>query len=190
MIEAADKIYTVEEYLELEKTSEVRHEFVYGKLIPMSGESKDANDIALNCAIFLRQALLPKGFKVFVQSVKVQVDEQGLYRYPDVVVTPKSDDADTHIVMQPKLLIEVTSENSAARDRVTKLREYARMESLQHYLIIDQYEMLVEFYNRDGEKWIYEIFSEPEDTVELTEFDLSLSLADIYAGIEFKEEKE
>jgi len=190
MIEAADKTYTVEEYLELEKTSEVRHEFVYGKLIPMSGESKDANDIAGNRYIFLKMALRGQPYRTFSHDVKVEVDDAGLYRYPDVIVAPKDDNADTHIVTQPLLLIEVTSESSAARDRVTKLREYARMDSLRHYLIVDQYEMLVEFYNRDGEKWSYEIFSKPEDTVALTEFDLSLSLADVYAGIDFKEKAE
>ncbi len=46
MVAIEEKIYTVEEYLELEKTSEIRHEFVYGKRIPMSGESKNANEIA------------------------------------------------------------------------------------------------------------------------------------------------
>jgi Uma2 family endonuclease len=34
-IETAEKIYTVEEWLELEKVSESRHEYYYGKLITM-----------------------------------------------------------------------------------------------------------------------------------------------------------
>lgn len=185
MIEVADKIYTIEEYLELEKTSEIRHEFVYGKLISMSGESKIANDIALNCAFFLRQLMTAKGFKVFVQSIKVEVDKKGLFRYPDVVVAPKSDDADTHIVTKPTLLIEVISESSAARDRVTKLREYARIESLRHYLIVDQFEMLVESYRRENDHWTYEIFEKPDDQIQLNVFDLTISVSDIYEGIVF-----
>lgn len=185
MIEVEDKIYTIEEYLDLEKTSEIRHEFVYGKLIPMSGESKIANDIALNCATWLRQILTAKGFKVYVQSVKVQVDEKGLYRYPDVMVAPKSDDANSHLVTQPIVLIEVVSESSADRDRVTKLREYVRIPSLQHYIIIDQFEALVESYRREGDSWTFEILENVNAEIDIKAFDIKLSLIEIYEGIEF-----
>ena len=182
----AERIYTIAEYLEMEKTSEIRHEFVYGKLIPMSGESKIANDIALNCAFFLRQLLSPKGFRVFVQSIKVQVDEAGLYRYPDVVVVPQSDNADPYIVTQPVLLIEVVSAHSAARDRVNKLREYARIPSLQQYLIVDQYETLVESYHRTGDHWAYVIAEQPDAEIVLRDFSASLLLTTIYEGVAFE----
>jgi Uma2 family endonuclease len=185
MIEVADKIYSIEEYLELEKTSEIRHEFVYGKLLPMSGESKIANDIALNCVVFLRQALNLQEFKVYSQSVKVQVDKKGLYRYPDVMVGLKSDNAHTHLVTQPILLIEIVSESSADRDRVTKLREYVRIPSLQHYLIVDQFETLVESYRREGNSWTFEILETPEAEIDIKALDLTLSLTTIYEGIVF-----
>jgi len=187
MVVLEEKIYTVEEYLELEKTSEIRHEFVYGKRIPMSGESKNANDIALNCTFLLRQVAAAKGFKTYMESVKVQVDAAGLYRYPDVVVTPKSDDADTYLVTQAILLIEITSEHSAGRDQKIKLREYTHLKSLQHYLIIDQYEMLVESYRREEANWIYEVFDQPEAQIYFLFLDLKISLKAIYEGVTLPE---
>jgi len=42
----AEKLYTVAEWLELEKSAELRHEFYYGNLIPMAGEAKRANILA------------------------------------------------------------------------------------------------------------------------------------------------
>ena len=36
----ANKKYSVEEYFELEKTSEIRHEFINGDIIAMPGDSK------------------------------------------------------------------------------------------------------------------------------------------------------
>ena len=36
-----EKRYTVAEYFELEKHSTIRHEYYYGKLIAMPGESKN-----------------------------------------------------------------------------------------------------------------------------------------------------
>ena len=44
-----DKIYTVEEYFEFEKNSEIRYEYHYGKLLLMPEESITANQIASNC---------------------------------------------------------------------------------------------------------------------------------------------
>jgi Uma2 family endonuclease len=46
MILAKERLLTVDEYLEFEKNSEVRHEYYFGKLIDMPGESKNANRIA------------------------------------------------------------------------------------------------------------------------------------------------
>ncbi len=46
--EVLERTYTVEEYLKLEKTSEVKHEYFYGKLTPMAGEKRKANRIVGN----------------------------------------------------------------------------------------------------------------------------------------------
>ena len=42
----SDKIYTVEEYIQEELRSEVRHEFVNGQLFEMAGEKRLNNIIA------------------------------------------------------------------------------------------------------------------------------------------------
>ncbi|MCY7360012.1 MAG: Uma2 family endonuclease [Rudanella sp.] len=42
----SERIYSVEEYLELEQESETKHEFVNGKRIEMPGESLTASEIA------------------------------------------------------------------------------------------------------------------------------------------------
>ena len=112
MTAVLDRKYTVAEYLESEKTADVRHEFHYGKLIEMAGESKRANDIALNLVEILRKPLRQKGYKVHAHDVKVLVKARGIYRYPDLVVAPKADDSDDFIVLQPEILVEVASENS------------------------------------------------------------------------------
>ena len=52
-LESPIKRYTADEYFELEKSSDIKHEFVNGQIIAMPGESKIANTIALNCAFYL-----------------------------------------------------------------------------------------------------------------------------------------
>ena len=65
MLVVEENIYSIEEYFELEKNSEIRHEFVHGTLIPMPAESKRANEIAFNCAFTLRQLLINKSQKIY-----------------------------------------------------------------------------------------------------------------------------
>jgi Uma2 family endonuclease len=101
-----DKKYTVEEYFELEKTSPVRHEFVHGSLIPMTGESKKAKKIAANCLRMLADPLEEKGFEVFVHDVRLSVEERALYRYPELVVAPETDEEDTHAVFELSLALK------------------------------------------------------------------------------------
>ena len=124
-----EKLYTVDEYFELEKHSNIRHEFYYGKLIAMPGESKNANEIAGNCYVTFRQSLRKHGFRVFIQDVRTVVKGNKIYRYPDVVVADEEGDSDTHNIKKPRILVEVISETSKYRDRVTKLQEYSKLPS-------------------------------------------------------------
>ncbi len=187
MVATAEKKYTVEEYLELENTAEIRHEFVHGKLIPMPGESIIANIISLNLAILLRQILQGKGFTVVLHDVRLIIDETNIYRYPDVALAATASLENTHAITQPILLAEITSDKSAETDRGAKLLEYTQLPSLQHYLIISQSEYLVEVYSRREGEWRFTYCTDPADVLELTTPDMAIALKDLYEGISFPE---
>ena len=186
---AEEKIYTVEEYFELEKHSEIRHEFVNGKLIPMPGESVIANLIADNCGYNLRTQLSKKGYVIIRHDVRAIIQTRKIYRYPDVSVAKLSEITETHAITKPEMLIEVTSENSSKIDHDDKLKQYTTLPSLQYYMIISQEEMLVELYSRDEKGWRFEIFFNPLDKIELPYFKGHLQLVDIYENVQFAESK-
>jgi Uma2 family endonuclease len=183
------QIYTVAEYFELEKNSEMRHEFYYGKLIEMPGESKQANLIANNILVEWQKPLKQKGYRTYLRDVKTQVKVKDIYRYPDLVVAPKTDDSDDYVIKKPEFIAEVASENSMQRDSVVKLREYSNLPSLQYYLIISQDEMLVQFYSRTDKNWSFEIFDSPSETIFCPTFNLEITLAEIYDDVVFAEAK-
>jgi Uma2 family endonuclease len=180
--EVAEKV-SVDEYLELLQTSDIRYEYVDGTLIPMPGESRKANALALNLVEALRKPLRAKGFDTFAHDVRTNVLKGRIYRFPDVVVTPADDNAETHAVNQPVLLAEVLSEGTQDVDRGAKLREYCALPSLQYYLLIAQHEVSVECYRRNGEVWEYLFFLTKTDVLDLPFFGVSLSLTDLYEGI-------
>lgn len=184
MIQTSEKIYTVEEYFELEKSSEIRREYVYGKLIPISGETRIANRIAINCTNFFDSTLNIDLFEVYTQAVRLMVDSK-LYRYPDVVVVPVVDDSDVRAVSQPILIIEVLSESTEKIDRGEKLRQYSNLPSLQYYLLVSQEEPLVEIYSRLDGRWVLDFFPSLEETIPLPALQTNLPVSSIYKKVKF-----
>lgn len=180
----AEKMYTVAEYFDFEEKSEIRHEFVNGNLIPILGESTIANEIAVNIVVILKAMVKAKPFKVYTQAVKLMVDEQKKYRYPDVMVV-QTDGVSGKFVDNPVLIVEVLSEGTEETDRSAKLLEYTAKPTLQHYLLVAQDKMLVEVYARNGDKWEWTHFAKPEDVVGLPFLGGLLSLHQVYEGIDF-----
>lgn len=49
----AQLVFTEEEYLEFERNSDVRHEYLDGHLLLMAGESDERGDISMNLAVLI-----------------------------------------------------------------------------------------------------------------------------------------
>lgn len=183
MLTVSEKIYTVTEYFELEKTSEVKHEFVEGHLIEMPGEKKIANRITGSLYALLLQLLNQEIFDVYFQDVRLSTVKGKRYRYPDVMVVPTIDDEDEYTVQQAVLVAEILSPTTEKTDRNEKLKEYSKIPTLQYYLLISQEEPIIELYRRNGAIFEYLFFTDKTERVDLPFFDVSFTLNDIYKKI-------
>lgn len=192
LVEVSARIYSVEEYFEIENHSEIRHEFEDGILIPMPGETLDANEIAGNISATLRKELRKKGFRIFTHDVRTIVHERRIYRYPDLVITASNTVKDIRHVAEPVLIVEVLSESTEEVDRNKKFRQYTALPSLQYYLMVHQDTALVEFYRRKEATSTFEFnfIDELDDKIEFPLFDTSITLEDIYEGIQFNSTEE
>ena len=185
----AERTYTVEEYLELEKNSETRHEFHYGKLIEMPRESRISSLISNNILKKWDDTLEEQGYFLYSHDIKAQIKKSGLYRYPDILVTPESDDEDDYMVKKPIIIVEVASKDSWRTDTFTKRKEYTALSSLKYYIIVSQVEMYVELYSREGNNWAFNHFELSDEILELPDFNLKLTLSEIYHRIKFGDAK-
>jgi Uma2 family endonuclease len=183
MLTVAEKIYTVEEYFELERNSEVKHEFVEGQLIEMPGEKRVANRVAGSIYALLLRLLNHKVFEVYIQDVKLSTVKNKRYRYPDVMVVPVVDDEDDDMVHQAIFIAEVLSPSTEKTDRNEKLKEYSKIPSVQYYLLVSQEETVIELYKRNGNIFEYSFYTEKTDVIDLPFFDIKLTLDDIYKNI-------
>lgn len=183
--------WTVEEYLEFEKTSPVQHEYVDGQIYAMSGATKQHNRIVVALSSHLDQYLSDNQCEVFVQDVKVKVRET-LYYYPDLVVSSEppvtEDESDDYLAVNPILIVDVLSKTTARIDRIEKMNEYRNLAGLLEYIIIAQDEIQVEIYrhNQAGQPWEREIYTEPEEKMTFESIGAKVKLADIYRRVNFR----
>ena len=76
---------TTSDYLEGEKISEIKHEYIYGEVFAMAGTSDRHNRIAGNFFSKIDNHLSDSDCETFIESVKLKADAQTFY-YPDVMV--------------------------------------------------------------------------------------------------------
>ena len=181
---------TVEEYLIWEPQQDVRYEYVNGEVFAMTGGTIPHNDIALNLYSALRPHLRPRGCRVNVSDVKVQLTA-GPYYYPDLVVSCHSQDLNSRkFIQHPKLIVEVLSPRTEAKDRGEKLAYYRTIPSLAEYVLIDSEKIAVECYRRgEGRLWLYYSYTAGEViNLESIEFEFLIDL--LYEGVNLGNDEE
>jgi Uma2 family endonuclease len=180
---------TEAEYLEFERQSEIRHEYVRGEIFAMAGASDEHNLIVASLIRHIGNLVFGTQCKYYPSDVRVKIEATGSYLYPDVLVLcgEKKFAAGTFdTLLNPSLIIEVLSPSTEAYDRGKKFEDYQKIASLQEYVLVSQDKARVERYKRDkSNKWSYEAFDGLEAKLELSSINASLSLADVYEQVNF-----
>ncbi len=174
---------STEAYLQGEKLSLVRHEFVGGETYAMAGSSEEHNLICLNIASALRQHLRGKNCKVFIHDIKVRIWlNQDHFYYPDIMVSCDPTDNDRYFKHRPKVIVEVLSDTTRRIDEQEKLLAYLRIESLEEYVLVEQSAMEIAVFRR-SQAWTRETISGEAATLHLASLDFTMPLPEVYEGI-------
>lgn len=177
---------SVEDYLESEKSSPVRHEYVEGEVVAMAGASDNHARISSNLIALLVTHLRNSTCDTFANDIKVRV-RQNVYYYPDILVSYEENPENQYFRNNPTLIIEIISKSTARVDRTEKVFLYQQIPSLQEYVVIDQYRMEVQVHRRqENGGWITYFFNESDDMVEFTSVDLQIPLPEIYRRVTFE----
>lgn len=171
---------SVDEYLEGEKLSDTRHEFVGGEVFSMVGASQTHNLIAAAFQFALYGHLLGTACRVFSGTMKLRIGDD--FYYPDVLVTCDEADLEPYFVTRPSLIVEVLSPGTAMRDTHEKLLAYQAIDSLREYVLVEQDRREIRVYRRAGAAWDVTGFT-GTDSLQLASIDLSLSLDEIYGAV-------
>lgn len=182
------KIYTSEEYLNLEISSDIRNEYRNGEIIPIRRGTPAHNQVisALNALLWF--GLRSKPYSLFMADQRLWIPDRQLYTYPDgmVIKNPvelQSGRKDT--VTNPLLLAEVLSNSTKAYDRDEKFAAYRTLPSFQEYLLIDQSCLHLEQYVKQGDRqWLFREYDQPDDKILLVSISLEIRLGDLYEKID------
>lgn len=192
-IQTPKKSYTPEEYLQLEEISESKNEYRDGEIIPIAGGTTNHNEIAGNFYANFKFPMRGKNYKIYMGDVKLWIQGYRIYTYPDVMVIqgePIYEGTGTTTVTNPIMIVEVLSKSTENHDRTNKFRFYRSIATLKEYIMINQYEYLVEQFNKNAEgQWVLTEYESVDAVLSLKSIGFQISFSDIYQGVNFEIEE-
>ncbi|HJQ22433.1 MAG TPA: Uma2 family endonuclease [Blastocatellia bacterium] len=200
-IRKSPQLYTIEQYLAIERRSEERYEYLDGEIFAMAGESIAHGDICTSLGGFLHSQLRGTPCRVLVKDTKVRSgpnppprSTKGLFSYPDlVVICGKVQFHDEHqdVVLNPIVIIEVLSESTESFDRGEKFLRYQEWSpTLSDYLLVWQTRPAIEhFIRQPNGSWSYHLYSGLDQKLIINSINCELRLAEVYERVVFPSEE-
>ena len=182
--------YTLDEYFELERSTNERFEYWNGEVFSMSGVSDQHDQIETNSVILIGNKLRGRPCRVFSSNMRIKVPSLPPYRYADVSalcgepIFEKIGGVDT--LTNPTLIVEVLSDSREGYDRGDKFTHYKSIPSLGEYLLIAQHRPHITHYAKNGDSsWSYREVNELSATLHLPSVDSVLELSEVYRDVTF-----
>jgi len=180
---------SAEQYLEIERFSETRHEFLDGIVYAMAGESPDHSTICFNLASIIGSQIRDKPCRGFSPNMKVRAGIGGLYAYPDLMIVcgeAQFHDEQGDVLLNPTVIFEVLSPSTEKYDRGEKFRRYrTQIETLQDYVLVSQNQMRVEHHHREPDgTWHQTEISVADGTLMLDSIECTVPLTEVYRNTE------
>lgn len=143
---------SVDEYLALDdQFPNLKYEYNDGVVRFMAGGSHEHDIIAFNARLALHQSFLNGPCFAVGSDIRVQVEGSHACYYPDVTVSCNVDDRrrGNKLIRSPHIIVEVLSPSTEDVDRNEKLRNDQATPTIWEIVLISQFAVYVEVYERD-----------------------------------------
>ncbi len=182
--------FTIPEYLEMEQLATDKHEYYQGEIFAMSGATYAHNMVCMNVATALKTKLKGKPCRPLGSDMRVYIPANSLFTYPDVSVVcgePQFLNDDKRNLLNPTLIIEVLSPSTRSYDRGDKFKLYRDIPTLREYVLADAEQVGIELYSMNAHgQWQLTEYKDMGNTLKLKSLGLSLKMADVYEGVDWK----
>lgn len=182
---AAVALPSAQEYLAADRAHERKLEFWYGTLIEVAGASIQHNTIAANALVLLHARARKRGCRAYGSDQRVALPLSN-YAYPEVSVAcaPETNDDRPESLLNPLLVVEVTSRSTERYDREDKLMTYTQLGSLEAYWIVSQDLPAVSLYERRAGTWTYRGVGGLGGVIDSPLFGQPIRMGDLYDGVD------
>jgi Uma2 family endonuclease len=172
-----------QEYLETERRSETKHEYLRGEVHAMAGGTPEHAALAMALGAELSLALRGRPCRLYSSDLRVWVKETDFATYPDItIICGKLEVAavDPLSATNPVVLVEILSDSTEAHDRGAKFAHYRHIATLREYVMVSQAEHLIEVF-RKNELGIWELHeARAGESFTLTSVGVSLTVDTVY----------
>ncbi len=174
-------LWTVEQYLDLERYSNVKHEYHGGYVYAMAGGSQAHSTIGVNVCALLRSCVRGSGCRALNSEINIR-QTAGDYVYADAVVTcdPRDRAPGQDWIDFPTLIVEVLSPSTERYDRGGKFEAYKSAETFEEYVLVDYRRREVEVRRREAAGTWSATTYRPGDDIRLDSMGLTLPMDAIY----------
>ena len=168
----------------------VRNEFLDGSIVPKQAADRWHNIIATNFIVAIGSRVHRGTSEVYGGDMPVRLGVNSIC-FPDVVVVsgePEFTDASSELLLNPTVVIEISSTMAKFGGRSQKLEGFLAIPKIKECLLVNESEMRIEHYARQNAKqWIYRIYDERDDVITLESINCKLSLTEVYAQVKVKD---
>jgi len=190
LVQSKEKFYTPDEYRELEETAEFRNEYRDGEIVQMSGGSINHSRIIRNLSRVLGNLLEGQPYELFHNDLRLWIPRYRRGTYPDVMVIegePVFNEGRSDEILNPMLIVEVLSKSTNNFDKEDKFRFYRSIPELREYVLVSQYEFLVEQYIKtESNEWLFREYEGETATVSFASVGVQMSMSEIYVKVVFE----
>ncbi len=174
--------YSYAEYLRYETEVHARHEFVGGLILAMAGGTLEHARLISAVIASLSGQLAGRRCVVLDSNARVLVRASGNAYYPDASVACGRLEAaaeDANALLNPTVLVEVTSPSTVDYDRTDKLADYQRIPTVEHVVLIAHDAVRIDVCSRTPSGWTTSSFR-AGDSAALAAVGCTLVVDDVY----------
>ncbi len=179
---------TPEQYLELDRASDVKNEYWYGEMYAMAGGSPPHSCVINRIQTALTVRLDDRDCVVFNADLRVSVRWDTLITYPDATVVcgePQYVDDRFDTVTNPILVAEILSPSTAIKDRGAKAVLYRQVPSMREILLVEPSPVFIEHYWKLANgHWELETITDQAAVIKFPSLDCEIPVGEIYRKVE------
>lgn len=170
--------YTYEDYLDIDRTTQERVEWIDGRIYLMAGASAKHQDTVLNIAFMLKNLVNEKKRclpRIAPFDLKLFRGEDKNVVQPDVILFCEDEEI-------PCAIFEVLSDSTAYKDKSVKKELYERF-GVREYFLVDTDLKIVDKFRLENGKYYYVRGFGPDDTMPIDCLDAEIPVAEIFENV-------